>query len=103
MEICAMQVQKNEGGPIMSNVTSKRAPRGSSAHPEAGESAGLIRTDASNYGALPGYFIERYMNQADFPRADAEELLVEYAQMMHARVTSGGGPDFDWRRLSTAE
>lgn len=98
MEICAMQVQKNEGGPIMSNVTSKRAPRGSSAHPEAGESAGLIRTDASNYGALPGYFIERYMNQADFPRADAEELLVEYAQMMHARVTSGGGPDFDWRR-----
>ncbi len=35
--------------------------------------------------------------RAAFPRAEAETLLVEYAQMMHGRVTGGGGPDFDWR------
>jgi GNAT superfamily N-acetyltransferase len=98
MEICAMRAQKNESGPIGQTTTEKQVPAGSSARPDAGESAGLVRTDASKYGALPGYFIERYVNRTDIPRADAEELLVEYAQMMHARVTSGGGPDFDWRR-----
>lgn len=35
--------------------------------------------------------------RAPFPRAEAETLLVEYAQMMHGRVTGAGGPDFDWR------
>ena len=93
-----MQIQKNEDGPVVSNVTFKQAQSGSSAYLEANESAGMTRTDASNYGAMPGYFIERYMTQAAFPRAEADELLMEFAQMMHARVTSGGGPDFDWRR-----
>lgn len=35
--------------------------------------------------------------RAALPRAEAETLLVEYAQMMHGRVTGAGGPDFDWR------
>jgi GNAT superfamily N-acetyltransferase len=56
-----------------------------------------LRTDAVKYGAKPGFFIERQASRADIPRAEAEALLVEYAQMMHGRVTKGGGPDFDWR------
>lgn len=55
------------------------------------------RTDAAIYGAAPGFFIDRHASRDEIPRADAEALLEEYAQMMHGRLTSGGGPDFDWR------
>jgi GNAT superfamily N-acetyltransferase len=93
-----MHVQKKVSGGTWQTATGEQVPTGSSARAEDGESVQFLRTDASNYGALPGYFIERYASRTDIPRADAEALLVEYAQMMHARVTSGGGPDFDWRR-----
>lgn len=66
-----MQVHENERVPITSNITTWEVPRGSSAHTEAGDSQGLTTTDAANYGALHGYFIER-LNHADIPRADAE-------------------------------
>ena len=58
---------------------------------------GFSRTDAAIYGAAPGFFIDRHASRDDIPRADAEALLEEYAEMMHGRVISGGGPDFDWR------
>lgn len=98
MEIWVMQIQKNESGPFVQTATGMQAPTKSPARPEAVENAGMLRTDASNYGAKPGYFLERYMNRADIPRADAEALLEEYARMMHGRLIRGGGPDFDWRR-----
>jgi GNAT superfamily N-acetyltransferase len=63
-----------------------------------GAETGVFRTDASVYGAKPGFVIERHASRAQVPLADAESLLIEYAQMMHGRVTRSGGPDFDWRK-----
>lgn len=54
-------------------------------------------TSAEQYGATSGYFIERPNNPADVPMEDAKAMLVEYAKIMHGRLTSAGGPDFSWQ------
>lgn len=58
----------------------------------------VSRTDAAIYGAKPGFVIERYSARSSIPLADSKALLLEYAQMMHRRVTDAGGPDFDYTR-----
>ena len=58
---------------------------------------GVTRRAAAEFGAKPGFLIDRIDDPAAFPQAEAETLLVEYAQMIHGRVTGAGGPDFDWR------
>lgn len=78
----------------MNTVSATRAAAGVDL--ESGTDTRL--TPAEQYGAQPGFFIERPGKPADVPMDDARAVLVEYAQMMHGRVTGAGGPDFDWQR-----